>query len=128
MYKFAFFVSRSRRINKNAFKRICAKNVDYLQVCRICLKETIQHKEDSREDLIGFLTPHITGCSTFCCTRGKEIPAGNKHNEQLAILILWKFINPMLNGYAATQSDLQTRAPVVGHNKIVNRKFNAHSK
>jgi hypothetical protein len=76
-----------------------------------------------------FLTPHITGCSTFCCTRGKEMPAGNKHNEQLAILILWKFINPMLNGYAATQSDLQTKAPVVvGHNKIVNWKFNTHSK
>jgi len=80
------------------------------------------------EDLISFLTPHIAGCSTFCCTRGKELPAGNKHNEQLAILILWKFINPMLNGYAATQSDLQTKAPVVGHNKIVNRKFNTHSK
>ncbi len=40
-----------------------------------------------REDLIIFLTPNIAGCSTFCCSRGKEMPAGNKHNEQLAILI-----------------------------------------
>ncbi|KZR96682.1 Uncharacterized protein APZ42_008848, partial [Daphnia magna] len=52
----------------------------------------------------------------------------NKHNEQLAILILCKFINPMLNGYAATLTVLQTKAPVVGNNKVVNRKFNTHSK
>jgi hypothetical protein len=47
-----------------------------------------------REDLISFLTPHIAGCSTFGYSRGKEMAAENKHNEQLAILILWKFINP----------------------------------
>ena len=56
----------------------------------------LQNTRKTREDLISFLTPHITGCSTFCCTRAKEMPAGNKHNEQLAILILCKFINPMI--------------------------------
>ncbi|XP_045032111.1 uncharacterized protein LOC123474243 [Daphnia magna] len=88
----------------------------------------LHNTRKTREDLISFLTPHIAGCSTFCCSRGKEMPAGNKHNEQLAILILWKFINPMLNGYAATLTDLQTKAHVVGNNKVVNRKFNTHSK
>lgn len=81
-----------------------------------------------REDLITFLAPHMAACSTFCCTRGKTLPAENKHNESLVIVTLWKFISPMLNGYAATQTDLQSKAPVVGKNKHVNRKYNTLSK
>lgn len=32
----------------------------------------LHNTRKTREDLISFLTPHITGCSTFCCTRGKK--------------------------------------------------------
>jgi hypothetical protein len=39
-----------------------------------------------REDLITFLAPHMAACSTFCCTRGKTLPAENKHNESLVIV------------------------------------------
>ena len=77
-----------------------------------------------REDLVTFLVPHITGCATFSCKRGKQLPPSSKHNEQLAILLLWKFISPMLNCYAATASDCQTKAPTVSKNKMSNRKYN----
>ena len=36
-----------------------------------------------REDLVTFLVPHITGCATFCCKRGKQLPPSSKHNEKL---------------------------------------------
>ncbi|KZS05244.1 Uncharacterized protein APZ42_031633 [Daphnia magna] len=81
-----------------------------------------------REDTVNFLAQHIAACSTFCCSRGKELPPENKHNERLVLLILLKFINPMINGYASKQTDLQANAPTVGNNKIANRKYNTHSK
>jgi hypothetical protein len=65
----------------------------------------------------------MAACSTLCCPCGKKLPAENKHNESLAIRNLWNFISAMLNGYAATQIDLQTKAPVVGKNKHVNGKY-----
>ena len=80
------------------------------------------------EDLVTFLVPHITACSTFSCIRGKQLPPELEHNEQLAILVLWKFINPMLKSYAATATDLQTKAPTVSKNKISNRKYSTLSK
>jgi hypothetical protein len=66
-----------------------------------------------REDLVTFLVPHFTGCTTFCCKRGQQLPPSSKHNERLAILVLWKFINSMLNAYTATPTDCQTKAPIV---------------
>jgi hypothetical protein len=75
-----------------------------------------------------FLVPHITACSTISCILGKQLPPEFKHKEQLVILVLWKFINPMLNSYAATATDLQTKAPTVSKNKLSNRKYNTLSK
>ncbi|KZS02536.1 Uncharacterized protein APZ42_000391, partial [Daphnia magna] len=66
-----------------------------------------------REDLVTFLVPHVSGCATFCCKRGQQLPPSHKHNGRLAILVLWKFITPMLNAYAATATDCQTKAPTV---------------
>ncbi|XP_045027095.1 uncharacterized protein LOC123470621 [Daphnia magna] len=77
-----------------------------------------------REDLVTFLVPHVSGCATFCCKRGQQLPPSHKHNGRLAILVLWKFITPMLNAYAATATDCQTKAPTVSKNKINNRKYN----
>ncbi|KAI9550903.1 hypothetical protein GHT06_001750 [Daphnia sinensis] len=77
-----------------------------------------------REDLVTFLVPHVFGCATFCCKRGQQLPPSHKHNGRLAILVLWKFITPMLNTYAATATDCQTKAPTVSKNKINNRKYN----
>jgi hypothetical protein len=39
-----------------------------------------------RDDLISFLAPHMAACSTFCCPRGKKLPAESKHNERLVIV------------------------------------------
>ncbi len=80
------------------------------------------------EDLVIFLTPHLTARSSFCCNRGKILPATNKHNEQLVILILWKFIKPMIKMYGTTQSDLQSKASTVGHNKVTNLKYNTFTR
>ncbi|EFX64126.1 hypothetical protein DAPPUDRAFT_118526 [Daphnia pulex] len=77
-----------------------------------------------REDLVTFLVPHITGCATFCCKRGKQLPPSSTHNERLAILVLWKFLSPILNCYLATATDCQMKAPIVSQNKISNRKYN----
>lgn len=82
------------------------------------------NKKNIREDLVTFLVPHVTGCTTFGCKRGQQLPPSSKHNERLAILVLWKFITPMLNAYAATATDCQTKAPTVSQNKISNRKYN----
>jgi hypothetical protein len=40
------------------------------------------------ENIVTFLVPNITGCSTFCCLHGKQLPPALKLNEQLAILVL----------------------------------------
>ncbi len=80
-----------------------------------------------REDLVSFLVPHITGCATFCCKRGKQLPPSSTHNEQLAILVLWMFLSPILNCYLATATDCLTKAPTVSQNKISNRKYNTLS-
>ena len=84
----------------------------------------LRNTKKIREDLVTFLVPHITSCSTFLCIRKKHLPPEFKHNEQLAILVLWKFINSMLKSYAATATDLQTKAPTVSNNKMSNRKYN----
>ena len=46
------------------------------------IKKLINTKK-VREDLVTFLVPHITGCATFCCKRGKQLPPSSKHNEKL---------------------------------------------
>jgi len=54
-----------------------------LTLPKICNSEKII------EDIVVFLTPCVTNCSTFCCSRGKNLRNPQKHNEQLVILLLW---------------------------------------
>ena len=58
------------------------------------------------EDLVIFLTPHLTACSNFFCKRGKLLSA--KHNEQFVILIRWKLIKPIIKINGKTQRYLQS--------------------
>lgn len=85
----------------------------------------LQNTKNIRTDLITYLAQYIAACPTFCCT---SVQTANKHNERVVIVLLWKFFSPILNGYAYKQTDLQTNTPVVGKNKVVNRKYNTHSK
>jgi hypothetical protein len=34
------------------------------------------------EDIVVFLTPYVTNCSTFCCSNGRNLPNPQKHNEK----------------------------------------------
>jgi hypothetical protein len=87
----------------------------------------IFNSKNITEDIVVFLTPYVANCSTFCCIRGKNLPNPQKHNEQIVILLLWKFIKPMTRMYGKTQTDLQSKEPTVKQNKIENRKYNTFS-
>jgi len=76
--------------------------VDHPQML-VCNEKTIQSRK-IREYLISFLALHMAACSTFCCPLGKKLSAESKHKERLVIVILWKFISPIVNGYAATHN------------------------
>jgi hypothetical protein len=34
------------------------------------------------EDIVVFLTPYVTNCSTFCCSNGRNLPNPQKQNEK----------------------------------------------
>lgn len=55
------------------------------------------------EDLVNYLHPIVSGCATFSCEVGKGI--GSKHNEQLVVDVLRKYISPILKNYSRDITD-----------------------
>ena len=78
------------------------------------------------EDLVIFLTPHLTACSNFFCKRGKLLSA--KHNEQFVILIRWKLIKPIIKINGKTQRYLQSIRHQQWGKKMANLKYNTFAR
>lgn len=75
----------------------------------------VAHCKNILEDLVDYLTPLLTPCSSFTCALGEK--TGSKHNEQLVIDLLCKYISPMLKNYAKSVSDKLVRTTVAERKK-----------
>lgn len=107
-----FYPSKEFVARLDTILRFLSKILPELSRCRNILRS-----------LVHFLTPYLVTCSTFLCHVGKRTRNPANHNQEMIMLIIWKFVNPILTNYETMNSDLFAKSSSIEHNKHENRKY-----